>query len=117
MPENKQSPSPTSEPERSDASLGRTSEPTPPSAQDSLTSTSSNRQKGVKTFVVCVPEGTKIPKQLLKYGSIKEIQTDATVSDIVNHIELIENSTVEIINNVNNLSVSCSRCFSGNTVG
>jgi hypothetical protein len=98
----------TTEPDRSKS--------TPPSESDSLISTSSNRQKGVKTYVVCVPNGTKIPKQLLKYGSIKEIQMDATALDIVNHIELIENSTVEIINNVSNLSVSCSRCFSGNKV-
>ena len=98
----------TTEPDRSKS--------TQSSESDSLTSTSSNRQKGVKTYVVCVPNGTKIPKQLLKYGSIKEIQMDATALDIVNHIELIENSTVEIINNVNNLSVSCSRCFSGNKV-
>ena len=84
---------------------------TPPSEKDSLRSSSSNRQTGVTTYVICIPEGSKTPK--LKYGSIRKIDIEDEVHQIIKHIEDIELQTVEIVNNINNISISCSKCFSG----
>ena len=69
---------------------------------------SNSRLAGVKTYVVSVPHDSITPK--IKYGSLKQINLGDNLQDIEKAIEEVEQKTVEIINNINNINIECSKC-------
>ena len=78
-------------------------------SNDSNSSKSITTPKDVKTFVLCIPADKKIDKKLLKYGSLKQI-SNIDIDEIVSTIEKVQDHTNEIVQNINNINVSCNKC-------
>jgi hypothetical protein len=73
-------------------------------------SNGSTRSDKVDTYVISVPRGKKLNKKLLTHASMKKIDVTDDLEQISLHLEEIEKATIEIVNNVKSVSVSCINC-------
>jgi hypothetical protein len=71
---------------------------------------SSTRSDKVDTYVISLPRGKKLNKKMLKYASMKKIDVTDGLEQISLHLEEIEKATIDIVNNVKTISVSCTNC-------
>ena len=80
------------------------------STHSSNGSIQSSRSDEVDTYVISIPKGKKLNKKILKYASIKKIDVADDLEQISLHLEEIEKATIEIVNNVKSVTVSCINC-------